>query len=202
MTWQDESDTVQFAEPILPKKDCRVRIDFAESVDWTVKAANKGGAPGHEGEVYHAMKLTVVITDPNIQIEHEGGKPRLSLEHQINLDKYPFLSKKTGTVEWMGRNGLYELEEALGFDPVFVDGAGASVEPFLTRSGRKVAPKVEGVKRQVNLDFASSYFHPDGSVNPDNWINKIVYADIEVEKSEQYGDRNRIARFKRAPASV
>src|SRR3990167_3185043 len=145
MLWTDDADEVVVREPILEKKDCQVRIDFVEPTIWTVKEEK---TPGHGGEAYKAMKMTLTITDPNVQTEHEGARPRLVFEHQMNLDKYPYLSKKTGDIAWLGRGQLHDLEEAFGFDPVFVDTTGQPVDAYLTRTGHKVAPKGEGIKRK------------------------------------------------------
>lgn len=196
--WMNEQDDVQFSEPILAKKDCQLRIDFAEPSEWKVK----DHVVGHEGEVYKAAKLTLTITDQNVQTEHADAKPRLTIEHQFNVQRYPYLDKKTGQVKWLGRANLYELEEALGFEPVFVGADGEQVEPFISKTGRKLAPKIEGVKRQINPQFAASYFHEDGTINPDNWVDKVVYADVDVERSEKFGDKNVVKRFKLAPVAV
>lgn len=196
--WADEQDEVQFSEPVMAKKDCKVRIDFAEGVVWTVKAH----VPGHEGEAYKALKLAITITDEQVQTEHTDAKPRLTLEHQFNIERYPYLDKKTGAVKWLGRDALYQLEEAFGFEPIFVDAAGNSVEPYIAKTGRKLAPKIEGVKRKLNPDFAAAYFTSEGEVRTDSWIDKEVYADIEIEQSEKFGDKNVIKRFKLAPVAV
>ena len=199
MSWMDEQDGVQFSGPILPKKECQVRIEFVEDATWTVKA---GGAPGYEGQAFKAAKLTAVITDANIATEGDHIKPRLTVELQFNLEKYPYLDKKTGNVAWLGRQFVYDLEEAFGFEPVFVGPDGAKVEPYISKNGRKLAPKVDGVKRGINPEFAATYFNADGTVKPDNWIGKTVYADIGVEESEQWGARNKITRFRPAPVAV
>lgn len=201
MRWQDESDEVVLTECILAKKDCQVEIVAAEPTEWKVKEAAKGGAPGHEGEAYKAMKLTLQITDQDIQTEHEGSRPRLTLEHQFNVEKYPYLDKKSGAVKWLGRQNLYDLEEAFGFDPLFTNGDGQPVDAYVTRTGRKVAPKGEGIHRKLNPAFVSAYFTAEGIPNLE-WAGKMVYADIGVEESEQYGNRNRINRFKRVPVTA
>ena len=201
MGWQEEQDEVILTEPILAKRDCKVEITAVEATEWTVKETSKGGAPGHEGEKYPAAKMTLLITDEEIQTEHEGSRPRLTLEHQFNLQRYPYLDKKSGTVKWLGRANLYELEEAFGFDPIFTNGEGQSVEPYITRAGRKVAPKGEGIKRQLNPAFLQAYFTSEGAPNLE-WAGRTVYADIGIERDEQYGDKNRIQRFKRTPISV
>lgn len=197
-SWLDQTDEQVFSEPILAKKDCQLRIDFAEPATWKVKDS----VPTHAGQEFKAAKLTLTITDPNVQTEHQGWNPRRVIEHQFNVEKYPFMDKKTGTLRWLNRANLFELEEAFGFEPVFVDPNGVTLPPFITKAGRKVAPKVEGVQRKLNPDFARAYFHEDGTVNPDNWTGKTVYADVDVEKSDQFGDRNRIVRFKVAPAQI
>ena len=201
MSWQQEQDDVVVTEPIVAQRDVKLEIVSAERAEWTVKAAGEGGAPGHEGEAFKAMKLTLQITDPTVQTEHEGARPRLTLEHQMNLDRYPYLDKKSGGVRWLGRANLYELEEAFGFDPVFTNGEGQPVEPYITRNGRKMAPRGEGIKRSLNPAFTQAYFTPDG--NPSlEWSGRTVYADVAIEKDERYGDRNRIQRFKRPPVAV
>ena len=202
MAWQQEQDDVIITEPIVAQKDVKLRIDVAESSEWTVKTTGEGGAPGHAGETYPVIKLTCTIADPaSVRTEHENARPRLTIEHQMNLARYPYLDKKSGEVRWLGRQGLYDLEEAFGFDPVFTNGEGKAVEPYITRTGRKVAPKGEGIKRQPNPAFTAAYFTPEGFPNLE-WVGKEVYADIDVELSIQYGDRNRIARFKRVPVTV
>ena len=202
MVWQEEQDDVILTEAVLPQKDVQLRIDVAEPATWTVKAASDGGAPGHEGEPYPAMKLTLAIADPSsVKTAHENARPRLTIEHQMNLARYPYADKKTGEVKWLGRQGLYDLEEAFGFDPVFTNGNGQPVEPFITRTGRKVAPKGEGIKRSLNPAFTQAYFTADGNPNLE-WSGKTVYADLDIEESSQFGDRNRITRFKKAPVAV
>ena len=201
MGWQEESDEVIVTEPIVAKKDCKMQIDAVEPTTWKVKETANGGAPGYAGQEFKALKLTATITDENIQTEHEGARPRLTLEHQFNVDKYPYLDRKSGTVRFMGRQNLYDLEEAFGFEPLFTNGEGKPVEAYVTRTGRKVAPKGEGIKRKLNPDFLTAYFTIDGTPNLE-WAGKTVYADIDVERSEQYGDKNVIKRFKRVPVAV
>ena len=200
MSWQNEYEDVQLTEPIQPKKDCLVQIAAAEGASWTVKPASEGGAPGFEGQVFPAMKLTVLITDPNVETEHEGSRVRRTIEHRLNLDRYPF-KDKNGAVGWMGKQGLYELEEALGFPPVYVNAELQPVEPFITRTGRKAAPRGEGIKRQLNQDFLRAYFTPEGNPNLE-WAGKNLAADIEIQRDDRYGDRNRIVRFKPVPVNV
>lgn len=201
MGWQDEQDEVIVVEPIVAKKDCQLEITSVEPATWTVKPVSAGGAPGYEGQEFKTAKMTLTITDPNIQTEHENARPRLTIEHQFNLDRYPYLEKKSGSVKWLGRANLYELEEAFGFDPIFTNGEGQPVEPYLTRTGRKLAPKGEGIKRHLNPAFVSAYFTADGNPNLE-WAGKTLFADIGIQTSDQYGDKNVIQRFKRTPVSI
>lgn len=201
MSWQQEQDEVINYGPILPKKGVKLEIGAAISATWKVKEEADGGAPGHAGEEYPAMKLTLEIKDEQVQTEGEHIRPRLTIEHQLNLARYPFLSKKDGSAQWMGRTGLYGLEESLGFEPVFVNGGGQRVDPFITKAGRKVAPKGDNIKRQLNPDFTQAFFNADGSPNLE-WAGKTVYGDVEVERSEKFGDRNVVTRFVAAPVSL
>jgi len=194
MPWQDEADDIQFSGPIKPKKGCKVRIDNVASSVWTVKE----GVEGHEGDTTPAIKVMCTIID-DVEVEQEGTKPKMNVDFITNLARHPYLSKKTGEVEFMGRAGLYGIEEAFGFDPVFKNALGEVVEPFISsRTGRKSAPKgVEGVKRVLNPDFHAAYFN--GDEPSAEWTGKEVYANIDIERSEQYGDKNVIRRFVVAP---
>ena len=190
-TFQDQEDDVIFNEPIQAKKDCKIKITFAELTEWKVKDT----VTGYEGQQFPAMKLTIMVIDPDVHCEHPDARPRV-IEDQFNLEKYPYLDKKTAEVKWLGRQKVYDLEQALGFEPLFVVN-GERVEPYVTRNGNKVAPKTPGVKRKLNPEFASAYFDGNGIPKVDNWIDKELLADIEVEKSEQYGDKNVIKRYKK-----
>lgn len=185
-----EEDDVQFSEPILAQKGVRIGISFAEKVEWKSK---------HDGNSYDACKLTVQISDDTVKTEHADAKPKLTIEDQFNIVQYPYLDKKTGTMKKLGKQKLYQLEQVFGFDPCF-QANGKAVEPFVTKSGNKVAPKVEGVKRFINPDFFNAYFDESGNPRIDNWVGKTLYADIEVETSEQFGSKNVIARYVKGPS--
>lgn len=195
-SFSEQTDDVQFSEPILAKKDCKIKINFVEPAEWTVKEA----VPGHAGEKYKALKVQVQIIDEDISTEHADAQPKRVFDDQFNIEKYPYLDKKTNTVRWLGRQKLYQLEAALGFDPVFVDSEGNQVEPHITKNGNKVAPKISGVKQKANPDFVQAYFDAEGLPIVDNWIDKEITADIELQRSEQYGNRNGISRYKKPKA--
>lgn len=198
MGWSDEGDEVQVFEPIMVQKAVKCRINFIEGVIWTVK----DHVTGHAGHQKAAAKINISIIDDSVRTEHEEAKFKTDIDYQFNLDRYPYISKKTGEVAWMGRSAVFQLEEAFGFEPVFVNAIGDTLEPYITRNGKKVAPKVEGAKRIFNKAFFGAYFNTDDTINPDNWIDKEVYADIGIERSEQYGDRNVIQRFVKKPETI
>ena len=190
-----ERDEVQFREPIMAQKDVKARISFAEPTEWHPKDAVK--AIGDVADSYKAVKLTVVITDESVRTEHADALPKMVIDDQFNVQRYPYVDSKKGTLAWLNRSKLFDIERALGFDPVFVDKAGNEVAAFVTRTGNKVAPKVEGVAQVLNPSFLSAYFHEDMTVNPTNWVDKEILVDVAIETSEQFGDKNVIKRYKK-----
>lgn len=190
MTFQDERDEVPYYEPILAKKKAKVKIQFAEPATWTVKDK----VIGYAGQEKKACKLNVLIIDQDVRCEHADAKPRRQFDDQFNVEKYPYMDK-TGEVKFMNRGKLFDFETAFGFEACFVDKNGAKVEAHVTKSGNKVAPKGEGIARVLNPDFVAAYLHADGTVNPTNWIDKELLADIDVEESEQYGNKNIATRY-------
>ena len=210
--YTEEQDDVQFSEPILAKKQVRCGIQFAEHTQWEVKTKKTwdidqvNAMQDYLGKRYDALKLAIQISDDSVKTEHAEAKPKLTIEDQFNLESYPYFDKKAGIVKKMGKSKLYQFEQAFGFDPVFMLD-GQTVAPFVTKAGNKVAPKLEGVKRVINPDFFNAYFRITtdefGAEKAipvlDNWVGKVVYADIEVETSEQFGSKNVIARYVKAP---
>jgi len=195
MGFQDEQDDVVFTEPVQAKVDVKMKVFFVETSKWVAKPEAKEFA----GLEYKALKVTYKIDDKNVVKEHEDSITKL-VEDQINLEKYPFADKETGTVRFMGRNKLYQLERALGFDPWFVDAQGNPIPPIVTKAGNKRGPK--GAKQMINPDFFQAYFNPDGTPKVDNWLEKVVYADLTLRKSEQYGDKNEVKKYKPVPDTV
>lgn len=189
----DESEDIVFYEPIIAQKGVKMKIQFAESTTWEAKTAGV-----KNGNKYEAIKLTLLIDDKSVKTESETSKPRLTIEDQFNIVNFPYEDKQTGEKKTLGRAKLYQLEEAFGFEPVFKVGSEV-VEPHITKSGKKVAPKLEGVKRVVNPDFFYAYFSTAGDPIVDSWVDKTIYADIKLERSEQFGDRNAIDRYVKAP---
>lgn len=202
--YTEEAEEVQFSEPILAQKGVKLKVGFAEHTEWEVK--NKPSwSPEQKitmqdsiGNKFDACKLTLHIDDSSVRCEHEDAKPRGIIEDQFNIESYPYPDKKTGKLKKLGRSKLYQLEEAFGFDPIFKV-KGDVVEPKITRSGRKIAPKVEGVKRSINPDFFNAYFTEKGRPLMENWEAKTIYADVGVVENTQYGDKNVIDRYVSAP---
>lgn len=190
--WATEQDDVQFSEPILAQKGVRLKVAFAEGTTWKDKTGlNAGDTP--------AIKLTLDIDDDTVKCEHADAKPKRTIVDQFNIGQHPYLDKKTGEVKKLGKQKLYQVEEAFGFEPVFLVN-GKKVEPFVTRTGAKRAPKIDGVKRTMNPEFLTAYFDADGNPNVDNWVGKTIYANVGVEVSEQYGSKNVIDAYVKAPA--
>src|SRR3990167_2084197 len=191
--YTEEQDDIQFSEPVLAQKGVRLGINFVEKTEWEAKT---GGVK--DGRKFDACKITLQISDDTVKTEHADSKPRMTIEDQFNLERFPYEDKKSGETKWLGRTKLYQLEEAFGFDPVFKVN-GKTVDPFITKTGTKRAPKIEGVKRVMNEDFFNAYFDENREPKKDNWIGKTVYADVNVQKSEQFGDKNVIDRYVKAP---
>ena len=202
--YTEEQEDVEFSEPIVAQKGVKMKVTFAEKNEWVVKDKDvwnpmqKSTMEELLGKTFDACKLTLQIVDESVKTEHEDARAKLTIEDQFNIQSYPYPDKKTGRLKKLGRQKLYQLETALGFDPVFQVN-GEAVEPFITKNGNKVAPKIEGVKRAVNEDFFGAYFNENGTPNMDNWAEKELYADIVVESSAVYGDRNSIGRYVKAP---
>lgn len=186
--YTEEEDNVQFSEPILAQKNVKAKISFVEKTTWKNKV---------DGQAYDACKLTIQITDESVKTEHADSKPKLVIEDQFNIVQYPYIDKKTGEIKKLGKQKLYQLEQAFGFDPVFKVN-GEVVAPFVTKNGNKVAPKIDGVKHVINPDFFNAYFTSNGEPAIDNWLDKNLCVDIEVEHSEQFGSKNVIARYLKA----
>lgn len=180
-----DTDDIQVIEPIIAQKNVSIEILSAEKTTWNNKV---------DGNPYDALKLSIKIVDSSVKTEHENAKPKLVFDNQFNVTSYPYIDKKTGETKKLGRENLYQLESAFGFDPVFVVN-GSRVEPYITKNGNKVAPKIEGVKRSINPDFFDAYFNADNSPKIENWIGKKLCADIGVENNEQFGAKNVIKRY-------
>lgn len=197
--YTEQSDDVTFSEPILAQKGVKCKVVFAELTQWEAKTNGE-----KNGKKFDACKLTIQIDDDTVRTEHADAKPKLTIEDQFNIEPFPYESKKEfdqdgrPLVKMLGRTKLYQLEEAFGFDPIFQVN-GTAVAPFITRTGKKVAPKLEGVKRVLNPDFFDAYFTAEGIPVMTNWENKTVYADIEVVTHETYGSKNVVGKYVKAP---
>lgn len=188
-----EEDKVEFSEPILAQKGVKLKVNFAEKTQWESKVGGK-----KSGEKFDACKITLDIDDSTVKTEHSDARPKRTFDDQFNIVQFPYEDKKTGELKKLGRNKLFQLETALGFEPIFMAN-GSRVEPFVSKNGNKLAPKIEGVKRIINPDFFDAYFDQKGRPKMENWSAKTIYADIEVETSEQFGSKNTVSRYVKAP---
>src|SRR3990167_11137464 len=155
--YTQERDEVIFREPMLEQQDVQAKISFAEPSEWKLKDQVKAIGGDQVKDIYKACKLTVAITDDSVKTEHPDALPKMIVEDQFNVQKYPYVDKKTGKLAWLNRQKLFDLEKAFGFDPCFVDADNNQVEPYVTKTGNKVAPKITGVARVLNPDFVSNY---------------------------------------------
>lgn len=197
-----ERDVVVFREPIKAQKDVKVKITNVENSTWKPKPQVVGVATD-EGvtlkDSYNACKVSVMIADDSVSCENADAIPKSQIDDQFNIQQYPFVdNKKGGKLGWMPRSKLFQLEKAFGFEPCFEDANGNKLEPFITRNGNKVAPKVDGVGQVLNPDFVGAYMNEDGTINPTNWVGKEIRVDVGMESSEQYGDKNVIKNYKKA----
>lgn len=188
MGWATEKDEQVFTDAFMAQKNVRLRVNFAESAKWKNKV---------DGKEYSAVKLTLDLDDDSVRCERADSRPRRTITDQFNLDQYPY-KDKDGNLKKLARQKVYQLEEAFGFEPVFMVG-GERVEAHVTKNGNKVAPKIDGVTRVPNPDFVDAYFNSDDSPKMENWAGKTLYADVAVEQSEQYGDKNVVSKYVKAP---
>src|SRR3990167_8533714 len=185
--YSDEADAVISSEAVMPLKKCALQISFVERNDWTAKTEE------HKGEKFPALKVTYRITDERAKTESADANVK-AVEDVLNLVKFPYTDKETGEVKWLRRGKLFEIERAFGFEPVFVNEQGQVLEPRVSKkTGGKYGPK--GSSQKLNPDFEEAYFDASGNPKVDNWSDKEVLADIDIERSEQFGDRNKVKRI-------
>lgn len=171
-------------EPIVePLEDCDLAIRDAVRHDW--KRA--------DGSKTLAMKVTLDVVDPRAKCANVDAKPKQITDY-INLEVHPSQAEgKKAT--YIGK--ALGLMRALGFEPTYVDDAGNEVEPKITRSGNKVAP--EGSSTRFNKAFIEAYFtnDDDGQQSPKFgvWADVKVRANLKVEESEEYGDKNAVVKY-------
>lgn len=187
MGLRDEVRTPDVYEPILEKKDCKVRILGAETKPWKPKVGT-----GVEKET-NAMKLQIEITDEDARCENADAKPSKRIDDYINLEKHPYVGKD-GEVAYMGTSKVYQLEQALGFEPVFVDKSGKPVDAHITKTGKKVCP--EGASQKLNADFLEAYFDANDCPVFGAWEGKEIVAHVGMGKaSEEFSAKNEVKKY-------
>lgn len=171
-------------EPIIePLEDCDLVIRDAVRHDWKTTSGPKT----------LAMKLTLDVADPRAKCANADAKPKQIVDY-INLEVHPSQSE--------GKKATYiskaiGLMRAMGFEPTYVDDAGNEVEPKITRTGNKVAP--DGASTRFNKAFIDAYFtkDADGQESPKFgvWADTKVRANLKIEESEEFGDKNGVAKY-------
>lgn len=188
MGMQDVSVKATSFEPVISPLDrCELTIQDAVRHDWKWRT--------EEGKTTLGIMVTLNVTDPSARCENSDAKPG-QIKEYINLEVHPSQAE--------GKKATYiskamSLMEALGFEPQFLDAEGNVSEGVVTRTGRKVAPK--GGHTRYNPDFIEAFFQKaeDGQEEPKFgvWSGLKVYAKLGIEKSEQYGDKNKVLMFLR-----
>jgi hypothetical protein len=201
----ESGDPQSFDEPIQPKRGCKLKVHFVEAADWVpkdevlrldpgVRRASANPQDLLEHPKFRALNLQLRVIDDNVETEHTEGRPAI-ITDRFPLQRYPYWSKKNQAIDWMNRFKLFQLEEAFGFEPVFLAEDGERLEARITRTGRKLAPKVAGVRRVLNPEFQGAYFDQDLRPKVDNWLDQDLTADVVLDPDEGFGERNSIARY-------
>ena len=87
MSLRDEQRTPDVYEPIIEKKDCKVKILGAVTHDWKPKEGT-GAQKDTRG-----MKLELQIVDDEAVCENQDAKPRVRIDDYMNLEKHPYIDK-------------------------------------------------------------------------------------------------------------
>jgi len=190
---RDEQRTPDVFEPIMEKKDCRIKILGATKHNWKPKEAT--GVT----EETNAMKLELSIEDDDAVTENKDAKARKRIDDYINLAPHPYVDK-SGEKQMLRPSKVYQLQRALGFDPVFVGDAGEPVPPRITRTGAKACPV--GCHERLNPDFLDAYFDSNDEPKFGSWVDKDVIAHVGVDPgTEEFSPSNKVRSYK-APVGV
>lgn len=194
------SQTIQpdVFEPMAPKKDCRLKIVGAEMApSWKHKV--EGKSEYKEPGKTRVMKLNLHITDEDAVTENKDAKLRRKFEDLVILERHPYRDKMTGETKYMALNKLFQLQEALGFEPKYVDDDGNEVEPKISASGRKYPPK--GAHIAFRDEFLDAYFDENDEPKFSSWLDLDVTASVgyknqSEEDTENFGRRNEVKAYK------
>ena len=194
----DQRQKSDVYEAIKAKKDCEIEILNAEmGKSWKHKTQADSGSYKVPGET-RVMKLTIQITDSNVETENSDAKPRRKIEDMVILEPHPYVDQKDGTTKYMKLEKLFQLQQFLGFDPKFVDAEGNEVEPYVSRTGRKSCPK--GASIALRPEFVKAYFDDSEEPRFDAWMNLKGVASVGLKKQSeeetmQYGAKNEVKRY-------
>lgn len=197
MSLRNATTTPDVYEAIKPKKDCRITILNAEmGKSWKHKVAVPADGYKVPGET-RVMKLTIQITDELVETENSDAKPRRKLDDMVILEPHPYVDKD-GVQRFLKLEKLFQLQQFLGFEPLFVNKFGQVVDPHITKTGRKVCPKDASIAFQPA--FLDAYFDANEEPRFDAWMNLEGVASIGVKKDtpeniEQYGLKNEVKSY-------
>ena len=144
---------------------------------------------GRAGTIYQLDRQTYSL------VEAIDAFNALSPENKSGGNAFIQFAHIKGLAEEVGA----ELDQFLLSEKIVVPSE-IALDIIQEEGGRiSFAPKIDGVKRKINPAFFNAYFASDGTPNMSNWDKKVIFADVDVEKSEQFGDKNTIYRYKKAP---
>ena len=196
MSLRNATTTPDVYEAIKPKKDCRIQILNAEmGKSWRHKVEAPGDykVPGET----RVMKLSIMITDDLVETENSDAKPRRKLDDMVILEPHPYVDKNS-VQQFLRLEKLFQLQQFLGFEPVFIDSAGNECDPHITKTGRKACPK--GASIGFRKEFIDAYFDSNEEPKFGVWMNIDGVASIGVKKqteeqAAQFGTGNEVKSY-------
>lgn len=198
MSLRNTTTTPDVYEAIKPKKDCRITILSAEmGKSWRHKVAVPAEGYKVPGET-RVMKLTIQITDDSVETENVDAKPKRRIDDMVILEQHPYVDSRDGVQKVMKLEKLFQLQQFLGFEPLFVNAHGQPVEPYVTKTGRKTCPK--GASIAFQPAFLDAYFDANEEPRFDAWMNLEGVASIGLKKQSeeetlQYGAKNEVKSY-------
>lgn len=186
MSLRELAEKARVFEPVMEKKDCKMKVLGAEKHNWKPK---EGTGVTEETP---AMKLQLQIDDEGAVCENSDAMPSLNINDFINLAPHPYVSK-SGEVAKLRTGKLFQLQRALGFEPLYIGEGGEPVEPKVSKTGKKYCPA--GASEKLNPDFIEAYFDEQDEPRFDAWIGRDIVAHVVVRKSEEYGNSNEVKSY-------
>jgi len=175
MGLKDERFTPDIFEPIMEKKDCKIRILGAKpgepnangDLGWEQKGdyaqKNENGDPKRT----KTMILELEIIDEDAKPINKDAKIRKRFEDRlIAVETHPTILKDSGVSVKQPPSKLYQLQQAFGFDTPYFNKDGNPDTAPLGRTGKPYCPK--GWSMGINEEFADAYFitNDNGEAEP------------------------------------